>query len=259
MFGVMTRFLAPLVALAMPLHVAWAAPSTNLQQGLDLIRTETDRNLKRGAKFVHMAAVAGETQAEYVMGLLFLKGKGTSRSPKRAVRWFRQAAEKDHVKAQLALGKLLGRSRNTELRKEAWRWLEAAHRQGAPAAKKLLAELADGRIGDSSVPSAEETVTPEVTVINMGRGTPATPEELAALRERDRRLAQEAEARRKQVAERAAAQREAAAKSRQAQEEAAAKRAEALRREAVDRAARRAAGLPELPRGQLSPHLEDSD
>ena len=193
------------------------------------------------------------------MGRLFLKGTGTSRSPQRAVRWFRQAAEKGHVKAQLALGKLLGRSQSMKLRKEAWRWLEAAHGQGAPSAKKLLAALADRGVGDMTKTPPANQPAPEVTVINMGRGEPATPEQLAAQRALDERRASEAAARQKQWAEKTAAQRSQEREAREAQakasREAATKEAEARRKEAADRAARRAAGLPELPRGQLSPHL----
>jgi len=72
----MARHLASLLALALPLQAAWAAPSPNLETGLQLIRTKTRRNLRRGAKLVHMAAVEGEAQAQYVMGYLYLKGQG---------------------------------------------------------------------------------------------------------------------------------------------------------------------------------------
>lgn len=268
----MNRYLIPLLVLVLPLLPASATPTPDLEVGIQLVRSGTSRNLKRGAKLVHMAAMGGEPRAEYVMGWLYLKGKGTKRSPKRAVQWFRKAADKGNRKAQLALGRLLGRSQSAKLRKEAWRWLEAAHAQGAPEAKVLLAALADGRIGDSMMKKTEKAASPagsgssrprasateataEVTVINMGRGTPATPAEEAALRQAEEQRAQEAAARRKRWAEQASAQNARAAEAQKSQAEAAKKAAEARRQEAVDRAARRAAGLPELPRGQVSPHL----
>lgn len=258
--GEMVRYLVPLLALLLPLQPASASSASNLEMGVKLIKSKTKRNLERGAKLVHMAAEGGETEAEYVMGWLFMKGKGTSRSPKRAVRWFRRAAKKGHVKAQLALGRLLGRSRNAKHRKEAWRWLSAAHTKGAPSAKHLLSQLADGRIGDGMMKKTEKDVAPddeeeEGFVINLGRGTPATDAELAALRAQEQKYAQESAARRAAWAKQAQEQQAEYAKTQAAQQKSAEEEAEARRVEARDRAMRRAAGLPELPRGQLSPHL----
>lgn len=272
----MARYLAPLLAWILPLHGAWAEPSTDLAMGIKLVRSGTSRNLERGAKLVHAAAMNGETRAEYLMGWLYLKGKGTTKSPERAVRWFRKAAAKGNVKSQLALGRLLGRSRKSELRTEAWKWLEAAHAQGAPSATMLLGELAKGRVGDAMMKKTEMDVAPAggaysrpqastsdeaatVTEIDLGRGTPATPEEEEALRKAYEQRDQESAARNKQLAEQASAEYAKSVETKEAQSKAAQQAAEAARREAVDRAARRAAGLPELPRGQLSPHLRNKE
>jgi uncharacterized protein len=57
--------------------------------------------------FTHAASYFGDPEAQYQLARLLLEGKGTASDPKRAVPWFRLAANKRHYQAQAVLGRIL--------------------------------------------------------------------------------------------------------------------------------------------------------
>jgi len=113
------------LALACPLG---AAPSAPLLQALRTIQGRgRPADARAGARQVHALARAGEADAEYMMGRLYLKGTGVPRSAGKAVGWLRRAARQGHRKAQRLLGKLLSRSQDPELAEEGRSWLGVAN------------------------------------------------------------------------------------------------------------------------------------
>ncbi len=52
------------------------------------------------------AAEMGLAQAQYAIGMMYLKGKGVKQSDQMAVKWFKEAADQGHSQAQFNLGKM---------------------------------------------------------------------------------------------------------------------------------------------------------
>jgi hypothetical protein len=89
------------------------------------------------------AATAGDADAQYRLGLRYLRGEGGRQDGFAALSWLRRAAESGHVQAQLALGRLYLSGYDTVGQDlgESDRWLTAAASQGDPEAKVLQAEV----------------------------------------------------------------------------------------------------------------------
>ena len=70
--------------------------------------SKVHRNLQRAMHLFHYAATSfRDANAQYNLARMYLDGAGTERSPSKAVRWLRVAAEKNHVEALAVLGNLL--------------------------------------------------------------------------------------------------------------------------------------------------------
>jgi uncharacterized protein len=87
---------------------------------------------------LHAGAERGDTQSEYLLGLVYANGLGTEISLKDARRWLKVAAEKSHADAAYALAGLLAQGSEKD-RKEAQHWLERAAADEQPFAVKLVA------------------------------------------------------------------------------------------------------------------------
>ena len=53
---------------------------------------------------LHALAEAGDTEAQYNLGLMYFNGRGVAQDDVEAVAWYRQAAGQGHAKAQTRLG-----------------------------------------------------------------------------------------------------------------------------------------------------------
>ncbi|HEY4215143.1 MAG TPA: ankyrin repeat domain-containing protein [Steroidobacteraceae bacterium] len=84
------------------------------------------------------AAEQGDTQSQYLLGLVYANGVGTDASPELARRWLAMAGDKSYVEAAFALSGLLAEGTAQE-RAEAQRWLTRAASLGHPVARKLVA------------------------------------------------------------------------------------------------------------------------
>lgn len=78
------------------------------------------------ARWYAAAAVQGDAGAAYSLGLLHDRGLLGADAREQAARWFRQAAQADHVPAQFALGAVLSESNDPE----ADMWFERAAEAG---------------------------------------------------------------------------------------------------------------------------------
>ena len=106
---------------------------------------------KRAAHWYGRAADAGNREASYALGLLYLQGRGVARDRAEAAKRFRTAAEQGHASAayNLALLYIEGQVFPRDV-SEAVRWFTAAAEQDVADAQHTLAILY--RDGDDGVP-----------------------------------------------------------------------------------------------------------
>ncbi|MGH8489545.1 MAG: tetratricopeptide repeat protein [Gammaproteobacteria bacterium] len=87
-------------------------------------------------------AAAGDENAQYNVGLMYLKGQGVPENPEEASRWFHRAAMQGQVDAQSFLGALHadGEGVHQDYSLAAY-WLTRAADAGHPAAQCFLGQL----------------------------------------------------------------------------------------------------------------------
>ena len=87
-------------------------------------------------------AAAGDENAQYNVGLMYLKGQGVPENPEEASRWFHRAAMQGQVDAQSFLGALHadGQGVHQDYALAAY-WLTRAADAGHPAAQSFLGQL----------------------------------------------------------------------------------------------------------------------
>ncbi len=87
-------------------------------------------------------AAAGDENAQYNVGLMYLKGQGVPENPEEASRWFHHAAMQGQVDAQSFLGALYadGQGVHQDYSLAAY-WLTRAADAGHPAAQSFLGQL----------------------------------------------------------------------------------------------------------------------
>jgi TPR repeat protein len=89
-------------------------------------------------KFLQLAN-QGDAQAQYFIGVMYVKGRGITQNITESMKWFRKAAEQGDAKAQYELGERhecgCGISLNTS---EAVKWYRMAAKQGHAKAQYIL-------------------------------------------------------------------------------------------------------------------------
>jgi TPR repeat protein len=86
---------------------------------------------QEAVKWYRLAAVQGDTNAQYSLGLMYVNGEGVPQDYGEAVKWYRLAAEKGHVKAQLNLGAMYFTGAGVaESYEEAYAWWVVAAENG---------------------------------------------------------------------------------------------------------------------------------
>lgn len=115
----------------------------------DIIRAEAGAAGGPGKNFqssqslpVYRAAVNGDVNAQFELGLLFIRGEAVRKDFTRGVEWVQHAAERNHVGAQLQLADMYWRG--MELQQdaaEAFKWYLRAAQQGDVQAQYMLGNL----------------------------------------------------------------------------------------------------------------------
>lgn len=115
----------------------------------DIIRAEAgaaggpEKNFKSSQSLpVYRAAVNGDVNAQFELGLLFIRGEAVQKDFTRGVEWVQHAAERNHVGAQLQLADMY--LRGMELQQdaaEAFKWYLRAAQQGDVQAQYMLGNL----------------------------------------------------------------------------------------------------------------------
>jgi TPR repeat protein len=94
------------------------------------------------------AAKEGNIDAQFKLGMLFIKGDVTERKPAEGIKWLRKAAQRDYLAAQIKLGELYlkGIDVKTDFT-EAAKWFQKAAKQGDADAQYILANMYSKGLG----------------------------------------------------------------------------------------------------------------
>jgi hypothetical protein len=131
---------ATLAAFALLASIGTAA--TDLETGLEALRNE---DYVTALRLLTAEAQAGDPVAQFHLARAYAFGMGVAEDDLEALRWYRAAAEQDHLEAQLQLGILLSDSPADF--DEAARWLRAVAIRGVADAQWRLGSLYSGGAG----------------------------------------------------------------------------------------------------------------
>src|SRR5688572_29830959 len=97
------------LSVALLLGTAWAQPraddlSTSLAAAQKAVRLQ---DFAQAADHYRRAAEAGNSEAQYQLGTLYLLGRGVAKNEDRAREFFQQAAGQNHPAAQFGLAQLM--------------------------------------------------------------------------------------------------------------------------------------------------------
>jgi TPR repeat protein len=111
-------------------------PSSDPKSGKDVIQ-----DFDQAARWLQMAVATGNVQAQYNLGVLYLKGNGADvrQDYVEAVKWFKLAAEQGFAHAQYNLGLMYGNGQGVQKdHTEAAKWYRLAAAQGLADAQNNL-------------------------------------------------------------------------------------------------------------------------
>ena len=102
----------------------------------------TEGKYVKAVKWWKLAADRGHVKAQFNLGAMYEDGTGVSQSYPEAVNWYRKAAEQGHAMAQLNLGMMYSYGQGVEQDYlEAAKWYRLAADQGDVYAQHMLEEL----------------------------------------------------------------------------------------------------------------------
>ncbi|MDB5803021.1 MAG: putative repeat protein [Betaproteobacteria bacterium] len=155
--------------LALPLCLPLAALAANEMTGaLEAFRAgDYDRALRLSRPL----AAKENSQAMYLLGVMYEQGKGVERDDPTAVKWYAAAARKaSNASAQYNLARMYLDGRGVRKNEaKAREWLEVAAAQGHAESVKLLAELGGSAAAPNVVSSAPAPAAP------VANAAPAAP------------------------------------------------------------------------------------
>ena len=106
-----------------------------------------------------VALAKKDPRAAWDLGLRYFRGDGVRRDTYQALQWMRDAGERGHVEAQLAVGRfyLMGLEEMGSDPAEAESWLSMAAGQGNKEAKKLLTQAEAAKTTEQNLYQWRET------------------------------------------------------------------------------------------------------
>ena len=107
--------------------------------GLDAIRAGAGRGDKKAISQLRVLAAKGNTDAQVLLGDLYLTGKGVFKNGSLAGTWYQRAAEKGNALGQYKIAIIYLKGVHLPLDpKEAGKWLKKAAQQGHAGARETL-------------------------------------------------------------------------------------------------------------------------
>ena len=124
---------------------------------------------ERAVEHFVLAADRGNVRAAFQLGAMCASGQGTRRNPKQAVYWYRIAAAGGERRAQYNLASMLARGDGcVQDIEEAVNWYEAAAANGLPEARSALARLQRSQeMSTAGLPGAQVSIS-EISVHDRG-------------------------------------------------------------------------------------------
>ena len=104
-----------------------------------LIKLSYRQDYAGAAQWFDRAATNGNADAQYNLGVLYLKGLGVGQNDELAAQWFQKSAAQGHVEAEKELGRLYQSGKGVKQDYTvAYKWLKLAQLQGDEEAKNGL-------------------------------------------------------------------------------------------------------------------------
>jgi len=134
-------------------HIFDTPPPAKYQEKPKPEKTETERRAAAGdtdAQFFlkyHKAATKGDVEAQYKLGLMYLKGRGVQKDHEEAVSWLTLAAAQGHVKAKEELSRIKREQAAGPFKYEAWQAEEELKRPKLKTGAVLCQIKPGSRIG----------------------------------------------------------------------------------------------------------------
>ena len=98
--------------------------------------------LAEAVTWLRLAAEQGHAEAQFNLGLMYVRGEGVPQNFAEAVTWFRRAAKQGHAEAQFYLGLMYVRGEGVpEDWAEAVNWVRLAAKQGHAEAQNNLGDM----------------------------------------------------------------------------------------------------------------------
>ena len=103
----------------------------------------TERDPRQAFSWYSKASQKGNMKAEYKLGMAYLSGKGIRKNSRKAHEWLKKSADKGYVRAQYHLGTLYEKGVGTEKDLDkALKWYQLALRGGYDAAAEGMQRIA---------------------------------------------------------------------------------------------------------------------
>lgn len=122
-------------------------PLASYNLGLLLLSSRNPVDVGHAAILIRTAADVGIPDAQYALGVLYLRGRGVEKDPSQAAKWFLRGAENDNLASEVEYAILAfkgeGMAANPELAAKYFR--RAAYRGNAIAQNRLARMYAIGR------------------------------------------------------------------------------------------------------------------
>jgi TPR repeat protein len=122
--------LAALVVMACGLAL-WCGPALAAEEMDKAMAAYARRDYRTAARLLDGLARKGDPEAQFRLGVLYVRGQGVTKNFGRAVGWFKRAAAKGHVRAMVNLGTLYAGGRGVKKSEAvAYQWFRRAALKG---------------------------------------------------------------------------------------------------------------------------------
>jgi TPR repeat protein len=103
-------------------------------------KSATPADRQHAVALLHQAADPGEAEAQYQLGMMYMRGDGVAKNEEKGLQYYRVAAEQGHEEAQYSLGVRHAVGKGVEVDDyEAHRWFKRAANEGHGKAQHNLA------------------------------------------------------------------------------------------------------------------------
>lgn len=123
--------------------ICLAVPSLGQAEADPLTEALLQRDIERAKKIYLERAENGDAEAAFQLGVAHMKGRMKTETPMETIKWFKQAAEQGHVKAQSTMATLylIGTNLFEKDERIAFEWMYRAAYQGDKFSRRFLGQM----------------------------------------------------------------------------------------------------------------------